>query len=118
VNMDQIADKWPWLAAVGALVAPYVWVRVKAWLAKRAAEETGRLIDSALEMGDAEWDKIVMAVVEKLEKEIPDGLDASDPKVQELAVRIWPTKPQYAAELLVVVAKAIDGRARKLGRRP
>jgi len=109
---------------IAALLLPFGWKMATSWAAKAAAGKFAQAIDKALELGDDEWDAITVAVIRKLEREIPDGVTPEHPKILNLAKKICEGEGLFGllkgqekrvASLLAAVARSIDKRAKKGG---
>jgi len=109
---------------IAALLLPFGWKMATSWVAKMAAAKFSALIDKAIELGDDDWDAITIAVVRKLEKEIPDGITTEHPKVKALAAGLCNGETYFGllkgqevrvAEAIVAIAASIDSRAKQRG---
>lgn len=122
--MNWLVENAPWLVPTAAVAAGLAWKKGTAYAAKMAAAKFSDVIDKAIELGDDEWDAITIAIVRKLEKEIPDGITAEHPKVKSLAAELCSGEGYFGllkgqeahiAEAMAAVAASIDSRAKQRG---
>ena len=122
--MEWINEHAIFLSPLILLAGAAAYKALVAYGAKLAAAKFSQAIDKALDLGDDEWDKITLLVVEKLERDIPDGISAEHPKVKALAAEVCSGEGYFGllrgqekrvAEAIAAIAHSIDARAKAHG---
>ena len=109
--MEEILKSQFAIAILGALgiAGGSLWVIVPKLIRHFAAAELEKLIDFLYEHGDDEADKILTLVLKKIDKEIPDGITAADPKVVAAA-----RGSKKRADLYAALLNALNDKAKEL----